>query len=169
MPHPQRIGSLEVEQDLDYQRREWVFERVGWLAMLLLVLAALAGLLGTGALSSTSIGSADGPLRMEYDRFVHYRDPNTLRMLIDGSQVVGGKTRVWFDRGYLDGVQIENIMPEPEQVVADGTGDTFVFLTEGNEAVRVVFHFSPDQFGWLEGRVQVGSGPKLDFGQFVYP
>ena len=26
----QRVGDLEIGQDLVYQRREWVFERVGW-------------------------------------------------------------------------------------------------------------------------------------------
>lgn len=37
----QRVGALEISQDLDFQRRTWVVEQVGWGVMALVVLAAL--------------------------------------------------------------------------------------------------------------------------------
>lgn len=41
------IEGLEVGADRPFQERLWFWERVGWAAMLLLVVAALAGLTGT--------------------------------------------------------------------------------------------------------------------------
>jgi hypothetical protein len=38
-----RVNDLEVEQDLDFQQRMWAFERAGWIVMLLVISAALAG------------------------------------------------------------------------------------------------------------------------------
>ena len=48
-----RVGDLQIHQDLCQERREWKIQRVGWLLMALMLVAALAGLLGPGPLSST--------------------------------------------------------------------------------------------------------------------
>jgi hypothetical protein len=44
----QRHGDLEIQEDLPFQRREWLVERVAWGVMALLIVAALLGLFGTG-------------------------------------------------------------------------------------------------------------------------
>jgi hypothetical protein len=49
-----RAGDLEVEQDLDFQQRTWALERAGWIVMLLIIAAALAGFFGGGPLSPTT-------------------------------------------------------------------------------------------------------------------
>lgn len=49
--------ALEIEEDLRLQHRLWTAERVGWLMVGVLVLAALAGLFGTGPLSLSSVAS----------------------------------------------------------------------------------------------------------------
>ncbi len=51
MTKVQRVGDLEVAQDRTFQRRSWTIQRVGWVVMLLVAAAALAGLTGSGPLS----------------------------------------------------------------------------------------------------------------------
>jgi hypothetical protein len=51
-------GDLELDQDLAFERRTWTVERVAWVAMGLMGIAALAGLLGPGPLSKPPIGEA---------------------------------------------------------------------------------------------------------------
>jgi len=46
-PH-REAGDLEVAENLAFQRRAWKVQRAGWVAMALLVGAALAGLFGGG-------------------------------------------------------------------------------------------------------------------------
>jgi hypothetical protein len=62
-------ANLDVEQDMPFIRKEWAAERIAWVVFLLLFLAALAGLLGTGPLSHTTASS--GAMEVEYYRFVH--------------------------------------------------------------------------------------------------
>ena len=38
-----RVGDLEIHQDLPFQRRSWTVQRVGWAIMALVVLAGLLG------------------------------------------------------------------------------------------------------------------------------
>jgi hypothetical protein len=58
---------MEIETDLEFQRRVWRVPRVGWLIIGAAVVAALLGLFGTGPLSRASTDG--GGLTVEYDRF----------------------------------------------------------------------------------------------------
>ncbi len=49
-----RVGDLDIEQDLDFERRQWHVQRVGWVVFLLILLAAFVGLLGTGRSAMSS-------------------------------------------------------------------------------------------------------------------
>jgi hypothetical protein len=84
MPGVTRIGDLEIQQDLNYQRREWRIQRLGWVVMRLVILAALLGLLGNGPLSKASVTATDGSLRLDYHRCWHYRNPMTLEIHAPG-------------------------------------------------------------------------------------
>lgn len=50
-----RVGDLEIEEDLDHQRRCWKLERASWAVMALVLLAAMAGLFGSGPLSWATV------------------------------------------------------------------------------------------------------------------
>src|SRR4051794_40698086 len=101
-----RVRDLEIEQDLAYQRREWAFERVGWLLLGLLLLAALVGLLGRGPLSNTTAGDPGGPLRVEYQRFLRHRSTSTLRVHLGPNAARGNEAHLWLDREYLEGMEV---------------------------------------------------------------
>lgn len=73
-----RKGGLEVSQDLNFQRREWVVQRVGWVVMAVLLVAALLGLFGPGPLSKSIAGSASGPVRAEYYLAVNHCGNDTI-------------------------------------------------------------------------------------------
>ena len=66
-----RIGDLEVDEDLPFQRRAWVAQRIGWVLMALFVLAAAVGLLGAGPLSHARI-DVPGLMTLEYERFARF-------------------------------------------------------------------------------------------------
>ena len=51
-----RIGDLDLNQDLDHEARESRAQSIGWAVIAVLLVAALAGLFGGGALSSRMAG-----------------------------------------------------------------------------------------------------------------
>lgn len=166
-----RVSDLEINEDLGYQRRNWAAQRLGWAVMSAVVLAALLGLLGgSGPLSGAAAGGEGSPVSVEeYQRFVRYGAPTTLRLRLEGASGEG-RARVWLDRGYLEGYEVQRVTPQPEEVVAGPERITYVFdLAEGAERVVVVFDLQPDVVGPLEGRVGTGGGASLRFRQFAYP
>lgn len=73
MANTQRVGDLELDQDIDFQRRSWAVQRVGWGVMALVALAALLGLFGPGPINNAITGSKEAPLWLEYKRFGRFQ------------------------------------------------------------------------------------------------
>ena len=59
--------DLEISEDIVFQRRSWVMQRVGWGLMALFLATGPTGAFGVGPLSSTSAIRED--LKVSYERF----------------------------------------------------------------------------------------------------
>jgi hypothetical protein len=170
MPQPKRVGSLDIGQDLDFQRKEWRVQRIGWVVMALIALAGLVGLTGNGVLARATAGDLAGPLRLEYSRFDRMQSPSTLEVQIAGDAVNGEQIELWVARDYIQGVLIEKIVPEPQEVRGAADGLRYVFaVDEPGQPVTVSFDLRHTSFGAKSGRVALADGPALEFGQLVYP
>lgn len=170
MTEPQRVGDLEVHQDLEFQRRAWVVQRVGWAVMLLVVLAALLGAFGRGPLAKAQAGARGDPVWMEYERFTRHASLGTLKVHLAAGVAQNGKARVWLDRKYIQGVKIEDINPEPESVEAGQEGLVYVFsLADPAQPTTVTFHVQYDGYGSRRGGVGLAGREPLRFSQFVFP
>ncbi len=90
-----READLEMRQDLEFQRRMWVVQRVGWVMMALAALAALLGLFGgAGASSGATAGSREAPLSIEeYERFLRVGKPAALRVHVGAPPGTGEELR----------------------------------------------------------------------------
>ncbi len=170
MTKGQRVGDLEVAQDLTFQRRSWTVQRIGWVAMALVLLAALAGLTGSGPLSQATAGAAGDPLRVAYPRFARHRAPTTLEVHLAPGAGQGGTVRVWVNAAYLRGATVEAVYPEPERVEAGPGRVTYVFaLEQPGQPTTIAFQLLHDA-KWRQ-RVAVGLGDRepVRFRQFIYP
>ena len=168
MAEGQRVGGLEIDQDLRFQRRKWALERIGWAVMALVVLVGLLGLFWTGPLSSATAGEKKAPLFVEYGRFTRFMLPTTLRVRLDPTGQ--GEVRLWLDRGYLESVRTQTVTPEPDSVEAGRNGFTYIFKVDNpNRPIVVTFDLQPQTIGRLEGRVGLEGGERVEFEQFVYP
>lgn len=166
----QRVGELEIAQDLDYQRRSWVVQRVGWVVMALATLAALLGLFGGGPLSRATVGEQNEPLSVEYDRFGRLQSQTTLRVNLGPDAGRERKVSVWLNREYLEGFQIQQVTPQPERVEAGSERLTYVFqLSKSNQPTAVTFYLQPEHIGSVPGQVGLVEGQTLNFTQFIYP
>ncbi|WP_051935415.1 hypothetical protein [Deinococcus sp. YIM 77859] len=172
MIKPQRVSDLDITQDLEFHRRELRAEKIGWLLMLLVVVAALLGVFGSGPLSKGQVRAAGGALSAEYPRFARYLAPAELRLTFDPAAVQEGALHVWLSREFLDEVQVEAITPEPDAQQLEGDRLTYTFGARNTgEPVEVVFQLRMADIGRLPGRVGLTNttAEELRFNTLIYP
>ena len=125
---------IEVGQDLPFQDRMWLFQRVGWVAMVAIVAVAALGLFGHGPIAAGSSATADGTVQLSFDRIARHGVPTSVTIRVDRSLAEDGKITIWVSREWLRGVELENVIPDPAEAheapgdvgfefnVADGPG-----------------------------------------------
>ncbi len=161
-------SSLILDRDLLFQFRMWRIERIGWAAMLVIVLAASVGFFGHGPFSEATIGSSS--LRIEYERFGRYRAPMSLRVYPAQASQKDGRLTLSLSNEYLLNVEILNIVPHPERTELSPVGLRFAFSAEKERpAGTIVFHLHPDKVGALAGFIQLNDDQAIAFHQFIYP
>ena len=163
-----QVGDLEIGQDMEFQKLQWKIERVSWVIMALLVLAAAIGLIGPGPLSSATAGEKGSSLWAEYNRLERYDSPN--QMLVHMNTASSGQARLWINREFVEGVELLTIAPEPERIEIDPQRFIYIFnIANPGEDVAVAFHFEPNTFGKMPVRIGLDGGNEISFWQFYYP
>lgn len=160
------IGDLHLHEDLAHERLEWKLQRIGWVVILLLLIAALLGLFAHGPLSDTM--TVAGDVRVAHHRWERYEAPTRYDITVAPSQVGDGRLRVRLGAGFVERVDVERIEPEPLATRADGDALVHVFAVEPGRQTRLRIHFRPRRFGTLPVRMRV-QGQPVAFTQFVYP
>lgn len=160
---PKEPRELELDQDPLFQRANWRFERIGWAAMAILLLAAGLGLFGKGPLSHATVSTANAHL--SYQRFSHWESPERLAFSV---QTQADQTILRLSRTYLERVWVEDITPAPIATRALPEWIEFRFQT-GRGHAAIAFHIQPQAFGLQRARFVVDDGAPATFWQFVYP
>jgi hypothetical protein len=167
-----RLTSLEIDQDLDSQRRSWRIQRLGWVLMAAFVLAATAGLLGSGPLSHRRV-TVPGVMVVDYDRFARLQTDETLTVRLEPAATAAETVRLSLDRGFLDSARVQSVLPPPVRVEAAAGRLVYVFsIAEPGVPMIVTFAFEPREFGSYRGRVAVEfptTMHRVEFRQLVYP
>jgi len=165
----QYSGDLGIEQDLRFQQRMWVVQRVGWGVIACVLVAALLGLLGSGPLSSRTLDSPQGGFRLEYERFLRHHTLTRLHLSVYLKGQPRQEVRVWCDRTLIEHFEVTQIVPPPVKVDAAAESLTYIFpLTDQVDQLVIIFSLEPESFGLLSGRIGVGDD-SLYFRQLVYP
>jgi hypothetical protein len=162
--------NLEIEEDFVYQQRSWRFERAGWIAMGLVIAAALVGLFGKGPLAWGVAGDPLGPIWIQYERFSRYETAAPLYVHANAGAARDGRLRIEFDHQYLSFVRIESIVPEPEISEASPRGMRYVVrCASPDQPTVVIFNMKSQYVGFLTAHIHVEDTVTLSFRQFVYP
>ena len=162
--------GLDMPEGEGVSRAEEWFHRAGWTLLGAIILAALAGLLGPGPLSSRT--ACAGPaFCVEYERFVRNHAPADLRIRLthDGER---GPIRLVLGRQFLEGSQQDAITPKPDRVELLPTGQLHLIEAGwlGPRETLIVYHYRPEgTFSELPVHIALDGGPELRLSQFVYP
>lgn len=150
------MGDVELHEDQKFQRREWRIQRLGWVLILVMFGAAAVGLLGYGPLSTAVVVAGDSEVR--YPRIGH-------REKTDELHVTGGGSSIRLGGPWLDGVEIEQVIPEPQAMRSDQGG---LILEFGRGPVDAAIAYRASDYGVMYAHVDVGS-QRLRLTQWVLP
>ena len=163
--------SLEIDEDIAFQRREWRWQRVGRWLLTSFVLMAASGLFGNGPLSHATAGGAGDAIRLEFERFIRVgaTDRMTLHLRLAAAPD-DAPIEFRLARAYFDGVRVHAITPPPLGIEV-GPADVVVRFARPSGitgTATIVFEIEPVQIGRLRGTVRLPDGPPLSFWQFAF-
>ncbi|HEX2099829.1 MAG TPA: hypothetical protein VHF69_04145 [Candidatus Synoicihabitans sp.] len=163
-------GDLEISEDFEFQQRSWFWERIGQIAVVGLVLAALIGLFGGGPISIVRQASPDEALRVEHPRFVRNQSPLDLQINVAPSAARDGQVRLWLDTSLTDSLTIDSIMPEPDSTEL-GTDRVYLSfrVAAGESIAPIKIHATADAIGREGGHVGIREGPSVAVRWWSHP
>ena len=159
-----RQPAIDIDEQIDFQRRSWLAQRVSWVVMALLLGAAALGFFGMGPLSRTRV--TVGPnVSVEYHKWIRAHTPTQLRFLV--GETAAEPTRLHLSHALLSHLRIERIEPEPSWSRADSDGIGYEFRIRG--PAPVVFHVRAEQAGRVIGRIRAGDDAPVELPLLVWP
>ena len=161
--------NIPPEASPQERRRTRMVHHVGITIFLLILLSALAGLLGKGPLSKVEEQTADATLRSESCRFIRYQAPMDLKLQIAAPTLPNGLVELRLSKNFVDDVEIEHIQPEPETQTAGPKFYTYAIRVETNAPSEIRIRFAASHFGRLNYQVRAGEGEILHLQHFVFP
>lgn len=120
-------GELAVGADMRFQKTWWRVERVLWGIFGIVMAAALAGLLGRGAVSHTTYHSPDSALSFEYERIQRIDTPSTLTLHFPPQVVQSGHVALWIGAETLRDFGVQRTAPTAVEEIVQSDGEVLVF------------------------------------------
>ena len=159
---------FEIEQDLAFQEREWRWERISWLVIALILIAALMGLFGHHPFARITSQTLNGQVVIDYERYGRYDSSAQIVIKSTPAYAHNNMVHVWLDAEYLDAINVISASPWPLRGEAREGERAFVFHTDGRPfsvTLSIQFH----SIGLVRGRVRVDEQEPLSLTHMVWP
>ncbi len=147
-------GAVAVGEDLEFQRKWWRFERVVWSLFALILLADVSGLLGRGPLSKAQAQTADGSLRIKYEKVERANTPSIMTLLPGQAALHDGAVQIFISDSIVKELGAQRVVPQPERSTVGNGGVTYTFPAT-QLPVTVQIALQPSFVGSHEFQVKV--------------
>jgi hypothetical protein len=157
-----------IEDDIALHRKTYRWKIIGKSVLVLLTLAALAGLLGSGGPASRQrINLAPG-LQLEYERFLRYKGSSELLVNCYGPLSGSDTLQLAFSHEFQETFTLENIQPRPSRMEVNALKTVYSFPANA-ATFQVRFEVKPRRFG--SSSFQLSSLPDREYllHQLIYP
>lgn len=162
--------DLEVSEDMAFQHRTWVVQRVAWAVLALLLTAAAVGLFSVGPLSTTTASDPARILLLDYERFLRFGAPTEMHLHLEPEATGEETITIRLSGDLARGVEFVSIQPEPDGMLAAPDGLEFEFrISDPGQPTEIFFSILPHHMGRLEGAIGLADQEPLRLSPFVYP
>ena len=120
-------GAVAVGEDLGFQKKWWVFERIVWVLFGLILVADVSGLLGRGPLSKAEGKAPDGSLLVKYEKVERANTPSIITISPGDSAVREGTLRLFVSDSIVKELGAQRIVPQPATSTLGEGGVTYTF------------------------------------------
>jgi hypothetical protein len=156
--------TLEIEEDIDFQRKEWMAQRIGLGVLSLFVFGALIGLTGvSGPLTDGEAGDRLGSIHLEYDRVVRRGAQETLTLHLRTS--APGDIQFWVSSSYFEHVTVERVVPQPSHELLEHERHVYT-IHAGSPEITVMVDVQHNTIGRVDAEIGIVSGPSVRFTQW---
>jgi hypothetical protein len=163
-----KVGDVAVGENLEFQRKWWIFERVIWLVFLLVIACDLVGLFGQGWLAQAKMATPDGGLSIDYERVERASTPSTMVLKFGPAAFRDGKVQVYVSDVVVKELGAQRISPEPATSTLGDKGITYVFPATRSPA-QAQIQLQPSTIGTHSFSVEMPGEPPLQASVFVLP
>ena len=157
-----------VEQDIRFERKWRIVERIAWVGMIVIVSAGASGLLGKGPLATRRIVFGDGG-RVTYDRFLRADAPSSLHLYVPARSGGTGQLKIRLSGALTAGAPARQFLPEPEKTEARDDSVTMTFSVSRESPARIAIVQHPDAVGEVSSRIDIEGFGNTEIVQFIYP
>jgi hypothetical protein len=155
--------TLQIDEDLRFQKREWFAQRIGVIVVGAFVVAAALGFTGMGGPASHAVaGERGAPLYVDYERFVRRGAKATMKLHVHSDPP--GFIQFWVSAAYLDDVIVDSVAPVPQTVTVEDSRHVYT-IRAASPDVTVTLEMEHQTFGRLEGEIGIVGGPTVSFRQ----
>lgn len=158
------------DEHIRFHQRFWVVERIGWMLLSLVLVAALLGAFGDGLLSRVRVSTPDRSLDASFVRVARKQAPVTLRLEVRPAARIDGSLTVWISADYLERFTVNAVTPEPERVVIHDRGTEYRFAAGSSlDAAVVRFSLEAESAGLASGAIGISKESSVPIRQFIFP
>lgn len=163
----EQLGISSIRQAIRFQEVSWIVERVAWVVLALVPLAALTGLFAHGMVSDKIVRAPNSSLSVEYERY--QRQSVQARFVIRIPSAQSGEIRLRLSPSFQQTYDIQSMQPAPLRSRASPDWlELFFHPSEAGELIAVIFG-TPRTFGKVDLQAQTDSSGPVQFPVFIHP
>ena len=163
-----KSGDVSVGEDLGFQRKWWLFEKIIWSFFVLVIVCDLLGLFGRGWLAKAKRATPDGALTVNYERIERTSTPSTMTLRFSPAAIHDGHIQVYISDSIVKRLGAERISPQPAVSAIGNGGITYSFAATQTPADAQI-SLEPADPGPHRFRVQLSGDAPIDASIFVVP
>ena len=147
---------------------EYAFRQVGFIVLLGIIVAAIAGLFSSGTISDTIKTNSANSLTIHYERFGR-RETET-RMELAFPVQTEGKYVLSMTTESSEVYEPGSVWPQPDSMYSRGNTLFLVYNNlDKNEKFAIQLFLTPSKAGKWTNTLRVNNEPEIPFWQVIYP
>lgn len=168
--------ELKDELDMAFTRRQWRGQRIGWALMLLVIVATVLGLFGTGPLGSIveTRDVGDAHYEVDHARFTRQLLVERIHVRVLAPSATGDDLEIAFSSDYASNNNIRGSTPDADGGGASADGATYRYeVSDWSQPVVVAFEVEARKPFSNPGVVTITAGDldpvRMPLDAWVYP